>query len=67
MTSDRKLYTIGADGKNQKELASSAYGGISNPVWSPDGKLLAYSKTDVSRASDVYLIPSSGGEERIHL
>ena len=64
VTSDRKLYTIGADGKNQKELASSTYGGISNPVWSPDGKLLAYSKTDVSRASDVYLIPSSGGEEK---
>ena len=64
VTSDRKLYTIGADGKNQKELASSTYGGISNPAWSPDGKLIAYSKTDVSRASDIYLIPSSGGEEK---
>ena len=64
VTSDRKLYTIGADGKSQKEIASSSYGGISNPVWSPDGKLLAYSKTDVSRASDIYLIPSQGGEEK---
>ena len=64
VTSDRKLYTIGSDGKNQKELASSTYGGISSPVWSLDGKLLAYSKTDVSRASDIYLIPSSGGEEK---
>ena len=26
--------------------------------------MLAYSKTDVSRASDIYLIPSSGGEEK---
>ncbi len=64
VTSDRKLYTIGADGKNQKELASSSYGGISSPTWSPDGKLIAYSKTDVSRASDIYLIPSTGGEEK---
>ena len=64
MTSDRKLYTIGSDGKNHKELASSSYGPISNPAWSPDGKLFAYSKTDVSRSSDVYLIPSSGGEEK---
>jgi tricorn protease len=64
VTSDRKLYTINVDGKNQKELASSSYGTIGGPAWSPDGKLIAYSKTDVSRSSDVYLIPSAGGEER---
>jgi tricorn protease len=62
VTSDRKLFTIGADGKNLKELASSSYGGLGSPVWSPDGKLIAYSKTDVSRSSDVYLIPSEGGK-----
>ena len=28
VTSDRKLFTIGADGKDQKELASSSYGAI---------------------------------------
>ncbi|MGO9469221.1 MAG: S41 family peptidase [Isosphaeraceae bacterium] len=64
LTSDRKLFTIGVDGKNQKELASSSFGGIASPAWSPDGKLIAYSKMDVSRQSDVYLIPSQGGEEK---
>ena len=64
MTSDRKLFTIGADGKNLKELASSIYGPIGSPAWSPDGKLIAYSKTDVSRSTDIYLIPSTGGEEK---
>ena len=64
VTSDRKLFTIGVDGKNLKELASSSYGAIGNPAWSPDGKLIAYSKTDVSRSSDIYLIPSNGGEEK---
>ena len=63
-TSDRKLSTIGADGKNLKDLASCRFGPIGSPTWSPDGKLIAYSKTDVSRSSDVYLIPSSGGEEK---
>jgi tricorn protease len=64
VTSDRKLLTINADGKNQKELASSTFGSIASPVWSPDGKLIAYAKTDVSRSTDVYLIPSQGGEEK---
>jgi tricorn protease len=63
-TSERKLYTIGADGKSLKELASSSYGPIGAPSWSPDGKLIAYSRSDVTRASDVYLIPSGGGEEK---
>ena len=64
VTSDRKLFSINAEGKNQKELASSAYGSIASPAWSPDGKLIAYAKTDVSRSTDVYLIPSQGGEEK---
>ena len=63
-TTDRKLYTIGADGKNLKELASTNYGPIGPPVWSPDGKHLAFSKADVTRATDVYLIPSVGGEAK---
>ncbi len=63
-TSDRKLYTIGADGKGLKELASSTYGTLGSPAWSPDGKLIAYAKADVSRSTDVYLIPSGGGQEK---
>ena len=63
-TSDRKLSTIGADGKNFKDLTTCRFGPIGSPTWSPDGKLIAYSKMDVSRSSDIYLIPSSGGEEK---
>ena len=50
--------------KQTTELASSKYGNIGAPVWSPDGKWIAYSKPDYVRTSDVYLIPSAGGEER---
>jgi tricorn protease len=61
-TSEGKLYTMTAEGADLKELASSKYGNIGRPAWSPDGKWLAFSKPDVSRSNDVYLIPAAGGD-----
>jgi tricorn protease len=61
-TSEGKLCTISAEGKDFKELAVSKYGNIGRPAWSPDGKWLAFSKPDVSRSNDVYLIPAVGGD-----
>ena len=62
--SDNKLRKYGVDSKQTTELTSSSYGNIGAPVWSPDGKWIAFSKSDQTRNSDIYLIPSSGGEER---
>jgi len=62
--SDGKLYATGADGKGFKTLAASKYGNISRPAWSPDGHWVAFSRPDVSRSSDIYLVPADGGEER---
>ena len=61
-TSEGKLCTVTSEGNDFKELATSKYGNIGRPSWSPDGKWLAFSKPDVSRSSDVYLIPAAGGE-----
>lgn len=63
-TSDGKLYKVGIDGQEAKELVASKYGNISRPAWSPDGKWIAYSRPDVSRTTDIYLIPRGGGEEK---
>ncbi len=63
-TSDGKLYTVSAEGKDLKELLTSKYGGVTRPAWSPDGKWLAYGRNDVSRSSDIYLLPAAGGEEK---
>jgi tricorn protease len=63
-TSDSKLRKYSVDTKQTLELSSSKYGNIGAPVWSPDGKWIAFSKVDYVRTSDVYLIPSNGGEER---
>ncbi len=62
-TSDGKLFTVNADGSEQKEIASSKYGEI-RFAWSPDGKMFAISKDDATRTSDIYLVPSTGGEEK---
>jgi len=61
--SDSKLRKYSVDSKQTVELSSSKYGNIGAPVWSPDGKWIAFSKPDYVRTSDIYLVPSAGGEE----
>src|SRR5437588_884386 len=63
-SSDDKLRVVTVASKEAKELSTSRYGNIGSPAWSPDGKWLAFSKPDVTRTTDIYLIPSSGGEEK---
>jgi tricorn protease len=65
-SSDDKLRKVTVATKQIVELDSSRYGGFGSPVWSPDGKWIAYSKQDVTRTSDVYLIASSGTEKEAH-
>lgn len=63
-SSDGKLRTVVVETKETKEITTSRYGNVGQPAWSPDGKWLAYSKPDVSRVTDIYLSPSTGGEEK---
>ena len=64
VSSDAKLRRYDLETKRTSDLLSSRFGNISAPAWSPDGKWIAYSRPDYVRTSDVYLIPSAGGEER---
>ncbi|HEV2836070.1 MAG TPA: S41 family peptidase [Pyrinomonadaceae bacterium] len=65
-SSDDKLRKLTVATKQVVELDSSRYGGFGMPVWSPDGKWIAYSKPDISRTSDIYMIASSGAEKEAH-
>ncbi|HYJ86946.1 MAG TPA: S41 family peptidase [Pyrinomonadaceae bacterium] len=60
--SDDKLRKLTVATKQIAVLDSSRYGGFGSPVWSPDGKWIAYSKPDASRTTDIYLVASSGTE-----
>jgi tricorn protease len=63
-TSDGKLFSVAANGSEQKELLASKYGSIGRPTWSPDGSLLAFSMSDVTRTDDIYIMPAKGGEPK---
>lgn len=62
-TSDGKLRKVDIATKQVSPLDSSSYGNIGVPVWSPDGKWIAYSKSDITRTSDIYVIAASGAEK----
>ena len=62
--SDSKLRRVNVETKQSSELASSVYGAIGAPAWSPDGKWITYARPDFTRTNDIYLIAATGGEER---
>jgi len=64
VSSDDKLRTVNVASKKVLELDTARYGGHGSGDWSPDGKWIAFSKPDISRTNDIYLIPSTGGEAR---
>lgn len=65
-SSDNKLRKLTVASKQVAILDSSNYGNISTPVWSPDGKWLAYSKSDVSRTSDIYVLDATAQDKEPH-
>lgn len=53
------LWTAGSDGSNPRRLTSDA-GIESNPFFSPDGNLIAFS-AEYDGNTDVYFVPAEGG------
>lgn len=66
---DKKLYKYTIDGNKTDVITSGEvveFGNVAvgRPQWSPDGKWLSYTKADPTLLPHVYVIPSSGGQER---
>src|SRR5262249_48311836 len=53
------LWICGRDGTNVRRLTADA-GTVSNPVFSPDGSLIAFS-AQYDGNTDVFVVPASGG------
>jgi hypothetical protein len=57
------LYTVPTSGGDAQRLTSgSAY--ECHPVWSPDGKQIAFTSDRNSSGTNIYIIPATGGEAR---
>jgi tricorn protease len=55
-----KLWTMNPDGTDPKVIVNDTQ--VIDYEWSPDSKWIAYSRMDGSFASEVYIIPATGGE-----
>ena len=62
-TSDFKLRKYTLASKQTVDLSNSRYGQINNPVWSPDGKWIAYSSVVQTRNPNIFLVAAAGGTE----
>lgn len=60
------LYRVSLDGSQRRRLTlpPGNFNGDTLPVFSPDGKLIAFSRNFSSGGSDVFVMNSSGGEPR---
>jgi tricorn protease len=54
-----QLWTMNADGTDAKAIVKEVQ--VFDYDWSPDGKYLAFARTDGSYASEIYIVPSTGG------
>jgi tricorn protease len=57
-----QLWGMNADGSDPKPIVKDVQ--VFDFDWSPDGKYFAFARTDGSLASEIYIVPSSGGEPK---
>jgi Tol biopolymer transport system component len=61
------LFLINADGTGKRKVADIPGGGAGPPVWSPDGKWIAFPSLwniDTSRNNDIYVVRADGSALR---
>ena len=63
--STTQLYLMNVDGSNVRQLSSNkGPTGIITPAWSPDGTLIAYSKSGPNGVYDIYVLDLNTGLEK---
>lgn len=62
--SNRDLYLVSVDGGEPRRLTWTEAASESSPIWSPDGKSIAFVATRDKDAAQLWLLPVDGGEAR---
>jgi dipeptidyl aminopeptidase/acylaminoacyl peptidase len=60
---DTQLYLVAADGTREPKQLTYGKESATQPVWSPDGTMVAFTRA-VNEKSQIFLLPLSGGEAR---
>jgi tricorn protease len=63
-SSDNVLRVVSGDGGRPRDIASSRFGNIGAPAWSPDGRWLVFSRNEATRTGELFVVSSAGGEEQ---
>ncbi len=62
-SSTSQIWILSTDGKTQKQLTSFA-GKNSGPIWSPDGKWIAFTSKRTGDIAQIHVISPQGGEAK---
>jgi tricorn protease len=57
-----RLWSMKPDGSDQKVFINQSE--VIDHEWSPNGKWIAFARTDGSFASEIYVVPAAGGEPK---
>lgn len=60
------IYTVTAFGENRRRVTvpPQNFKGDTGPVFSPDGRWIAFRRTTSASVNDIYIVPSIGGQAR---
>lgn len=58
----REIWTMNLDGSDSKVIVSEGFN--FRPVWSPDGKTIAFERQTSGTRHDLFTVPASGGEAK---
>ena len=59
-----QIFVMGADGGNVRRLSYQGGGTAYDPVWSPDGKMIAYVSSMPGEGFEIYVMNADGGDAR---
>ncbi|MGA2286685.1 MAG: hypothetical protein ABSG55_10505 [Dehalococcoidia bacterium] len=61
LLADRRIWTMAADGTNQRQVTTDVAYRDERPLWLADGSLILFARVDASLHASLWLVDSAGG------